>query len=203
MSQQNPGFGGFMSNFMPGNGGGGGGGGGAGVNFNNARPPPAPMPTQQSKSDRHAMPPNRPDLNRARDNDGINIQEQYEPYGREPAERSSRNQAPARSEMKGPSDINDLLAGLKTKTINVAPPQTQVMPRPQPQGQRQGQSQPQGQSQAPAPPSNVAGLRQNITNANAPQNQTPSNSHNLGKFTDLPKPKRKQKSDKNTVSLDF
>jgi len=213
MSQQNPGFGGFMSNFMPGNGGGGGGGGGAGVNFNNARPPPAPMPTQQSKSDRHAMPSNRPDLNRARDNDGINIQEQYESFGPEPVERSTRNQAPvrnqgpppapgrnqapARTEMKGPSDINDLLAGLKTKTINVAPPQTQVMPRPQPQGQ----------GTTAMPPANVAGLRQNITTANTPQMrpqmQTPVNQNNLAKFTELPKPKRKQKSDKNTVSLDF
>ena len=95
--------------------------------------------------------------------------------------------------MKGPSDINDLLAGLKTKSINVAPPQTQVMPRPQPQGQ----------GTTAMPPANVAGLRQNITTANTPPMQTPVNQNNLAKFTELPKPKRKQKSDKNTVSLDF
>ena len=179
MGQQNPGFGGFMSNFMPG--GGSGGGGGAGVNFNNMRPP-APMPTQQSKSERYAPQANRPDLNRARGmDDGINIQEQFESVGRQPMERSSK-----RPEMKGPSDIGDLLAGLKTKTINVQPP-------PMPSQQQQGQSQ------------QVNSMRQNIntasnnTSAAVPVNKLDS----VSKFTDLPKPKRKQKSDKNTVSLDI
>jgi len=167
MGQQNPGFGGFMSNFMPGNsGGGGGGGGGAGVNFNNMNNsrPPAPMPTQQSKSERYAPPANRPDLNRARENDGINIQEQFEPVGRQPAERSK---APPRAEMKGPSDIGDLLAGLKTKTINVPPPAP-------------AKSEPRMQSQI----NNVMSNRN--TSLEAPH-----------------KPKRKQRSDKNTVSLDI
>lgn len=182
MGQQNPGFGGFMSNFMPGGGSGSGGGGGAGVNFNNMRPP-APMPTQQSKSERYAPQANRPDLNRARGmDDGINIQEQFESVGRQPMERSSK-----RPEMKGPSDIGDLLAGLKTKTINVQPP-------PMPSQQQQ-----QGQSQQ------VNSMRQNIntasnnTSASVPVNKLDS----VSKFTDLPKPKRKQKSDKNTVSLDI
>ena len=170
MGQQNPGFGGFMSNFMPGN-------SGAGVNFNNGSAnhmpsgsanhfkPPAPMQTQQTKSERYAPPSNRPDLNRARDNDGINIQEQFEPVGREPAERSNRKQAPAqqqqaRAEMKGPSDIDDLLAGLKTKTVNVQP-----TPRAQTQ------------------------INNVMSNRNTP--------------IEIPKPKRKQRSDKNTVSLDI
>ena len=127
------------------------------------------MQTQQTKSERYAPPSNRPDLNRARDNDGINIQEQFEPVGREPAERSNRKQAPAqqqqaRAEMKGPSDIDDLLAGLKTKTVNVQPTQ---------------QSQPRAQTQI----NNV------MSNRNTP--------------IEIPKPKRKQRSDKNTVSLDI
>jgi hypothetical protein len=179
MGQQNPGFGGFMSNFMP---GGGAGGGGAGVNFNNMRPP-APMPTQQTKSERYAPPTNRPDLNRARGmDDGINIQEQFEPVGRQPAERSNK-----RPEMKGPSDIGDLLAGLKTKTINVQPP-----PMP---AQRVQQQQPQ----------QVNTLRQNINTVNnsAPPSAPVNKTDSISKFTELPKPKRKQKSDKNTVSLDI
>lgn len=190
MGQQNPGFGGFMSNFMPGGGSGSGSGsGGAGVNFNNMRPP-AQMPTQQSKSERYAPPANRPDLNRARGmDDGINIQEQFEPVGRQPAERSSK-----RPEMKGPSDIGDLLAGLKTKTINVQPP---PIPSQRVQSQQQTQSQPQAQQ--------VNSLRQNIntTNNNAPASVLVNKVDSVAKFTELAKPKRKQKSDKNTVSLDI
>jgi len=184
MGQQNPGFGGFMSNFMPGN---ASNSGGAGVNFNNmnGNRPPAPMPTQQSKSERYAAPANRPDLNRARQDDGINIQEQFEPVGRQPAERSTKSQP--RPEMKGPSDIGDLLAGLKTKTINVQPSSA-------------------SQASAPAPqktqPQQVNGLKQNINNVNSVTNSK-SNVDTISKLTDLPKPKRKQKSDKNTVSLDI
>ena len=185
MGQQNPGFGGFMSNFMPGN----SSGGGAGVNFNNMpstsanympstsanhmpsgsanyMKPPPPMQTQQTKSEKYAVPANRPDLNRARNNDGINIQEKFETVGREPAERSNRSQAPARAEMKGPSDIDDLLAGLKTKTVNV-------------QSQQQSTNQPRAQTQ----------INNIMSNRNTP--------------IEIPKPKRKQKSDKNTVSLDI
>ena len=199
MGQQNPGFGGFMSNFMPG-GGSGGGGGGAGVNFNNMRPP-NPMPTQQTKSERYAPTSNRPDLNRAREeDDGINIQEQFEPVGKQPAERSSR-----RPEMKGPSDIGDLLAGLKTKTINVqgqAPPVQQQRQAPPVQQQRQAPAQKQA---SPIQQQQVNSLRQNISTANNNNiNLTTVNKiDSIGKFTELSKPKRKQKSDKNTVSLDI
>jgi hypothetical protein len=51
-------------------------------------------------------------------NDGINIRENIVE-----AERSSRRQQQqqtnGRPEMKGPSDISDILSGLKTKTINI------------------------------------------------------------------------------------
>ncbi len=209
MGQQNPGFGGFMSNFMPGNSA--NSNGGAGVNFNNMRPsnnmrPPAPMPTQQSKSEKYAMPANRPDINRAREDDGISIQEQYEPYGREPAERSNRSQAPnssSRPEMKGPSDIGDLLSGLKTKTINV-----------QQQGQGQGQQgqgqQGQGQQGQQGQGQRVNSLKQNVNSANTmPQNTIIQNNNmskisEMSKLSDMSKPRqRKQKSDKNTMSLDI
>ena len=48
--------------------------------------------------------------------DGINIRETYAE-----AERSSRRAPPqsTRPEMRGPSDISDILSGLKTKTINI------------------------------------------------------------------------------------
>ena len=106
MSQSNPGLSGFMNNVM-------------GSNIG----PPPPMATQGP----NAVPTplnrpgnnnfaNRPDLNMGRSNfvdDGINIRENT---NKMPVfEKSARN----RPEMKGPSDISDILSGLKTKTINI------------------------------------------------------------------------------------
>jgi len=115
MGETNPGFSGFMNNVMgsqqqqrsmpppnvaPG-------------------PPPAPMFTQTVRSQR---PTNRPDMNFARGGagagDGINIQEQFASVGPEAPEQSRPSNKPTRPEMKGPGDINDLLSGLKKKTIN-------------------------------------------------------------------------------------
>ena len=46
---------------------------------------------------------------------GINIEEQFQSVGPQPSEKSSKSQRP---EMKGPSDISDLLSGIKTKNID-------------------------------------------------------------------------------------
>jgi hypothetical protein len=57
--------------------------------------------------------------------DGISIKESnigvpgFEPP--QPAQKSSR-----RPDMKGPSDISDILSGLKTKTIDITPKNTMV-----------------------------------------------------------------------------
>jgi hypothetical protein len=141
MQNTNPGFSGFMGNFMPG--------------ASNDRPPPPPAQTQvnRSQNERTAPPTNRPDLMRARNNDGINIQEQF---GRaDGGERSTR------PEMKGPTDINDLLSGLKTMSVNLPTPEIKKAQEPIPE-------------KTPRKP-------------NASSGKTP----------------RKQKSDKNTVSLDI
>ena len=121
MAQTSPGFSGFMSNMM------------------NPEPqvprgngPPAPLATQGPNS----VPPpngrpgnnnyaNRPDLSMGRNNfvdDGINLRENF---GSTNDQDRSRRQT--RPEMKGPSDITDILSGLKTKTINIQepPPQQQ------------------------------------------------------------------------------
>jgi hypothetical protein len=121
MAQTSPGFSGFMSNMM------------------NPEPqvprgngPPAPLATQGP----NAVPPpngrpgnnnysNRPDLSMGRNNfvdDGINLRENF---GSTSDQDRSRRQS--RPEMKGPSDITDILSGLKTKTINIQepPPQQQ------------------------------------------------------------------------------
>jgi hypothetical protein len=107
MSDTNPGFGGFMNGVM----------GNDDTQPNVAPgPPPAPMPTQALRSNRSETPNNRPDMSAARDNDGINISENFGSVGPEPPTRSTNSQRP---EMKGPSDISDLLSGLKTKTIDI------------------------------------------------------------------------------------
>jgi hypothetical protein len=126
MSQTSPGFSGFMSGLMnpePQVGMGRG-------------PPPAPMATQGSGAPQMSANrqgnnnygsnsnSNRPDLVRGRgftggQDDGINIRESF--GNTNEAERSSRRpqSSASRAEMKGPSDISDILSGLKTKTINI------------------------------------------------------------------------------------
>jgi hypothetical protein len=100
MAQQSPGFSGFMSNVM---------------NTQEpqvpmGRPPPPPLNTQRNMRP-DPFPASRPDLSMGRNNymeDGMSFREQKPPS--------------QRAEMKGPSDISDILSGLKTKTINIQEP---------------------------------------------------------------------------------
>ena len=151
MQNTNPGFSGFMGDFMPG--------------ASNSRPPPPPAQTQtvRSQNERTAPPTNRPDLMRARNNDGINIQEQYGSFDeKEPTQRSTR------PEMKGPTDISDLLSGLKTMAVNL-PAETNT--------------------------------NNSTTAASSQSSQSKSTPRKTGASTG--KTPRKQKSDKNTISLDI
>jgi len=119
MAGTSPGFSGFMSNMMN-----------PEPAVSSGRGPPAPLATQGPNS---ASPPsnragnnsygNRPDLSMGRNNfvdDGISLSENYGNTNDQNRRSSSR------PEMKGPSDISDILSGLKTKTINIqeARPQT-------------------------------------------------------------------------------
>ena len=111
MGESNPGFGNFMNNFMPENTGG------------SAPPPPpnmgAPPPavnTQAQKTHRYAPPANRPDLTASKTQAGISIEEKFSPFD---SNQQIITPAPKRPEMKGPSDISQLLSGLKTKQVNV------------------------------------------------------------------------------------
>lgn len=113
MAGTNPGFSGFMSNMMN-----------PEPQVPSGRGPPAPLATQGPNSESppanrggNNMYGNRPDLSMGRNNfadDGISISENYGSTNDQ--ERSRR---PQRPEMKGPSDISDILSGLKTKTINI------------------------------------------------------------------------------------
>ena len=165
MGQSNPGFSGFVNGMM---------------NTSDMGGPPPPMATQGP----NAVPPsvsrggnntsyiNRPDLSMGRSsfNDGINIRETFS--GANEVERSSRSSRP---EMKGPSDISDILSGLKTKTINI-------------------------QETTPPAPS----MQQTQTSQNDSSTISISDLKELQSGGNMPKKsKRRQKSDKNTLSLDI
>lgn len=116
MGQSNPGFSGFMNGVMN-------GGMGTSANLNQGgmgQPPAAQGPTpsgdffSQSRGGNNMfgansgmMPPPPP----------RNPHSDLPPYKNQP----SSNSTSSRPEMKGPSDINDILSGLKTKNINTPP----------------------------------------------------------------------------------
>jgi Family of unknown function (DUF5767) len=171
MGQQNPGFSGFMNNIMN-----------PEPQVSMSGPPPPPMATQgpgaptppSSRPGNNNSFNSRPDLNASMgrnsfnpsQNDGINIRENF--VSPSDGDRSSRR---PRAEMKGPSDISDILSGLKTKTINI-------------------QEQPQPQN--------------NSININDSSTISISDLKELQADGNMPKrSKRRQKSDKNTVSLDI
>ena len=170
MGQTSPGFSGFMNNMMnqeP----------QSGMNG----PPPPPMATQSfnnptSRPGNNNSFSNRPDLNRANQNDGINIRENFSGSG--DMDKSSRREfreppkPMTRNEMKGPVDISDILSGLKTKTINI-------------------------QESSPQQTTNI--------NINDISTISISDLKDLQSDGNMPKrsKRRNNKSDKNTVSLDF
>jgi hypothetical protein len=127
MAQTNPGFSGFMSNMMNPTTNGTLGEVPRGMG------PPPPLATQGP----NALPPPigrpgnnnfaRPDLKftsyegRSNFEDGINLRENNE---RPDFQDRTSKRSQSRPEMKGPSDITDILSGLKTKTINIQQPNT-------------------------------------------------------------------------------
>jgi len=156
MGRDNPGMGGFMSNMM--------GMGG--------QPPPSMQPPMGSPpgptENMRRMPPQmqrrppttRPDIGMSRGaptfNDAENMESAFAP-AKDRRQKSNRNTRP---EMKGPNDIGDILAGLKTKKINLAEKSNSVV--------------------------SIDEIRElNSTNLNAP------------------KSKRRQKSERNVVSLNL
>lgn len=119
MGQQNPGFGNFMNGLMSGN-------AGSGMPEQSGRPqtmppmgsPPGPVqpPTRVERPE--MIPPgprtNRTDVGMNRGvpefNDSVDIGQSYSGYG-----NNDNTNVSKRPDMKGPSNIDDLLSGLKTK----------------------------------------------------------------------------------------
>ena len=106
MSQQNPGFSGFMNGVM---------GGGPNMMPPQMTPPMGspPGPSDEMRRNPPRMSRNiRPDVNASRMtsnmNDAVNVRDNFE-----------KVQKSRRPEMKGPSELDDILSGLKTKKINI------------------------------------------------------------------------------------
>jgi hypothetical protein len=147
----------------------------------NQRPPPPPVPTsvRDPNSDSGTpfrsgnntaappMPSNRPDLSAARNN------------GNNGNGNGSSNPVTVskRPDMRGPTDISNILSGLKTKTIQVQPQQ------PQQQQQQQQQESASAAAEDKTSTISISDLKE-LQNDNLPH-----------------KSKRRQRSDKNTVSL--
>jgi hypothetical protein len=121
MAGSNPGFSGFMNGIMnP-----------AEAAYREPQVPKGrgPPPALATQGPNSVPPPmnrggnnvSRPDISMARGNfneDGISIKENFGIPGLEPPQQSQKSQR--RPDMKGPSDISDILSGLKTKTINIS-----------------------------------------------------------------------------------
>ena len=167
MGQTSPGFSGFMNGIM---------------NPDDGRGPPPPLATQGPNS----VPPsvsrggnNNFGTNRQSNfsnnmNDGINISESYGSTN-----ETERTRRTSRAEMKGPSDITDILSGLKTRTINI----------------QESDSQQISKSNSNSSAINYDNNSSTISISDLKELQSDGN---------MPKKsKRRQKSDKNTLSLDI
>ncbi len=102
MASSNPGFAGFMGGLM------------GEPQVPQGKGPPPPMATQSM-----SPPPNRAGNNVGMSQDGISIKEKNNQWNLEPPQPSQKSSR--RPDMKGPSDISDILSGLKTKTIEISP----------------------------------------------------------------------------------
>ena len=173
MGENNPGFGGFMNNIMGGNNGNGNGGRDEMPNVN-LGPPPAPVETKlPDRSKRDRPMNNRPDISSARD--GIDINMNSAPFDKQ-REQRQQTQTQKRPEMRGPS---------------VAPPPSinNILSGLKTRPSQSIQELAFGEDKDPDVLSTIS-----IEDLKGIKDLT---------STKLPKSKRKQKSDKNIVSLDI
>ena len=192
MGQTNPGFSGFMNNMMS-----------PEQESKNVRagPPPPPVATQGPGS---VQPPRRPGFvdgnpfgNRTSQGDGISMEESYESV--QQADRTAR--PPARPEMRGPSDINSILSGLKPKSAGDLPPQMTRSRESEPPGQG-GRFPNMGGNMFPQENAMKQALETDINDNGSTISL--SDLKEMQADGSVPKrSKRRPKSDKNTISLDI
>ena len=129
MGTTSPGFSGFMNNMT-----------GQQQPTTHAPPPPQAtqgpnaVPTPGSRHGNNNSFSTRPDLDnmsRMGQSDGMNISENFSnaTAPERSSIRPSQNNQPVRAEMRGPSDIDDLLSGLKTKKVSMTGQERSQMPQ--------------------------------------------------------------------------
>ena len=124
MAGSNPGFAGFMGGLMN-----------PEPQVPRGKGPPSPMATQgpnsmQPPTNRAGNNMSRVDISMARSsNDGISIQEKNNQWNlnEPPSSNSASQKSSRRPDMKGPTDISDILSGLKTKTIEITPQKKDII----------------------------------------------------------------------------
>lgn len=207
VSKTNPGFGGFMNNMM--NTGNQQQQNSYRDNSNiNMGPPPPPMQTQNVPPPRrpgmmnNTMTSNRPDLQAAR-NDAVELNNNYVDVNNEKSMRPLTSETKSRSEMKGPSDISDLLNGLKSKSPGM------------PMNTEQNKADPfKNDRKSPAPQVETKSIKDvNIPSFEKPITIDKDESGSTISLTELKelesegtvprKNRKKQRSSRNTISLDL
>jgi hypothetical protein len=101
MGESNPGFGNFMNDVVS-------------PDYSNA-PPPEPVKTRVERSE---IKFNNYNVNNS-SNDGISINNQYNNVNEDSRIETNNMENNTRPEMRGPSDISDILSGLKPKNVNI------------------------------------------------------------------------------------
>ena len=183
MGQTNPGFSGFMNNMMT----------PEQEETKNIRmgPPPAPLATQGPNS---MPPPRRPGFvdgnpfgSKESRADGISVEESFESVP-----KASKSNRPA---MKGPSNIDDILSGLKPKSASDLPP---------------GMGKKDNDSRFPNMNANMFPQETNVVKQALSEKEETGSTISISDLKEMqsegsvPKrSKRRQKSDKNTISLDI
>lgn len=206
MSSSNPGLAGFMGGIMGNSGLGGGLPPPLPTQGPNSMPPPTSRPGNNNFSQSQGQGRSQGQGQSQRSpfvDDGINIREKNSgPMSFIQGQSQVPERSQRRPEMKGPSDLSDILSGLKTKTIQI--PESSQNTSGQRQGQNINQNQNQNQNQTQL---QKARKEQFDLGANDDTQSTISISELKElQSSSLNMPKRsgrRQKSDKNTVSLDI
>jgi hypothetical protein len=179
MGKTNPGFSGFMNNMMnpePEN------------ESKNVRvgPPPAPLATN-IKAPNAVEPPRRPGFidgnpfGNKNQNDGISMEETFENVN-----KGNKSLRSSRPEMKGPSNIDDILSGLKPKTSEEEVVNKSVNEFPNVRQSMFDQSSDKEPVEDNGSTISISELKELQSEGTMPKRS-----------------KRRQKSDKNTISLDI
>jgi hypothetical protein len=185
------GFGNFMNDIIGGSGMGGGGGGrnNEPPQYAQHRPPPPPIATKGPVA---PPPPVRPGATAM----PMPMMQQQQQQQQQQYASSTADQKSRRPEMRGPStDVGDMMSRLKTKTINIQPSSSSSI--------QQQQSNESGGNVT------LHNILSGMTGGGGDDISLDANVINVSSLGDIPqdaaphKSKRRQRSERNTVSMDL